>query len=763
MNNIKRLFSVFVITISIILIKLPLAYPSAGGLLFIFIGILWFGIQIWKYPEIKISKAYLFLIVLAMYLMIFAQYSKPIPITPIIVQKALIFLMLAILSNSSMRSTSDRILWENALVIFAILVSVWSVIEIYGWNNNSVPTASLQVLPYPQIAHRLSGNVLGHPNSLAGFLNFVWPVAFIRLLNTKQGSRKILWGIGLLLFSITIFYTNSRGALLGTFAGMLVIIVGTLLSKGQNIRKKITYSNVDIQRIIIILTSVSFLIILSLGVIWRTNFTGQALTKSFSGRGTIWQYSWQAIVESPIFGQGIAAFPISYTKFAQLPPGDFAPHAHNLWLQIGVDYGIIGLLFICIFMTAYIFYGIKKQRSNLGTHPHFSLAYLAGGSAFLAQQTVDFTLISPAYLVTFVLIFVLTTRYSLSLGEWKINRKCYAIAGGTIIGLIVIYQGIIASGSINFAENSLRENLANHEQWELLQKQICSNLDNYPDNALYKFECSQAVSQQMSQQRKNGEVNTSLLEQSLLAQQSGRDLNPYWTIQEANLAVLFWIKGDRLTALDYMKHAANAAPMYDLFWLNLGWMEEQLGNQDSALAAYTRALRINPLIARSTFVEQSLLISIAAVDLAAWAESEQLWSDWYNGTRHDRAIYDQDYWKGVIALSSGQTELAVESLEISLENGSISPYIAYAYEMNGQTNQAFSVAQDMALLKRNRIRNFVSPYELSVIASIFRKNGETDIAFELLSEAVNNIKTGIVYFRYYPEIYGEQILISDIF
>ncbi|NIT56738.1 MAG: hypothetical protein GWN00_11040, partial [Aliifodinibius sp.] len=63
------------------------------------------------------------------------------------------------------------------------------------------------------------------------------------------------------------------------------------------------------------------------------------------GRGTIWGYSFQAFLESPIFGKGIGTFPISYARLAEFPPGPFPPSAHNLWLHFGVVYGIPGLLF----------------------------------------------------------------------------------------------------------------------------------------------------------------------------------------------------------------------------------------------------------------------------------------------------------------------------------------------------------------------------------------------------------------------------------
>ena len=766
MSKYKTLLAVFAISLFLIFLAVPLAFPVEGGIFLIGFSIIWFGFQLWRYATFRISSAFVFMVVLVLYLIGYAQLSPPTPITHILVQRTLTFLMLAILISTSLRSHDDRLPWENALIILAIIVSTWSLVEMAVWYYRYMNTASmLQILPPPEMAYRPRGNLFGHPNPLAGFLNFVWPIVFIRLYREKIFSQKLLGALGLALFLLTIYFTNSRGALMGTLAGMVFLFLVVVFSKVDT-KHRFSLSAINKQRLIILSASLGVVILLAAGMLWRSTLTGQAQNRSFSGRGTIWKYSWQAFTDEPIIGQGIAAFPISYTRLAQLPPGDYAPSAHNLLLQVAVDYGLIGFIFLGVMLIAFAYSAAKKLWIELPSQPQFPLAYLAGGIAFLAQQMVDFMLVTTIYLVLFILVLILITRYATSFREWELNRKNYAILGGFVLGLWVIYQTVVSSTVVDYESITRRAALAADGQWEQLQQLICATTRAYPENALYQFDCSMASAQLISQHYQQDGINQSLLDQALSQQQSGYNLNPYWMTQEANLAVLYWIQGERAHAIEVMQRAADAAPAYELFWLNLGWMQEQIGNQNAALDAYTRALRLNPFIVRSVFMQKSALISQAAEDLTQWAASESEWPSWYDSRRHDRSKYDQDYWKGGLQLTLGQTQQAVNTLETALKKGSVDQFLytnlTYAYQLNGQTELAFHTAQDVALLHQNNIRKQDFPTELSIIASILYKNGETDQAYDLLLEAYQLYIEQIVYRRYYAQIYAQQSTLGEI-
>ncbi len=763
----KELFSAATISIGLILFIIPYSLPIIGGWMFIIIGLIWFSIQIWMYKQFTFSKGFYFILVAILYTILFEHFSLPTPSTFIFTQRMLILFLLSSLTYISLRTDESRKPWENALIISGVIVSIYSVVEIGVWIHNYFEiTGKLSYLPQPKLMrYRLSGSIFNHPNPLAGFINFVWPIVFFRLYYARDKQNKILWSISLLLFSIAIFYTNSRGALLGTISGILLIVLTVFIRKrhpntnnGENIpRKKLRN---------LFLIGIGFVTLLSLGIFLRTSSTGQMLNRGFSGRATIWRYSWEAFIEKPLIGQGIAAFPVNYTKLAQLPPGDFAPSAHNLWLQIAVDYGVIGVFYFSIAIIIIFYLFIKKIKENNKSQSKFWVAYAVGGVSMLVQHLVDFMFVTPEYVITSLLVIILACRYSLKTTEININRKQYTLFGISFFFLLLIYQIRLPSLIVNATRIQNQSVLANHERWNSVQKDSCLVAKKHPGNALYSFECGLAIAHQLAQQIQASDPDTTSLNQAITFQKTGIDINPYWSIQYANLAALYWLYDEHDLAITSMKEATKAAPKFDLFWLNLGYMEEKSDNKDSAIYAYTQALRINPLINKSIFAKHSKLMQEASNDLTTWLTSDTQWDNWYGGDRSDRAKYDKNYWKGKIALSLGKYPIAIEQFEESLQQGKTNPvfysYLAYAYQQAGRNDLALNIAKDIAEIDIYRVVVLEKPLDLSLTAAILHENNENDLAYQLLENAFHYIQPKMIYSSYYPLIYCQQFPFSDI-
>ena len=83
--------------------------------------------------------------------------------------------------------------------------------------------------------------------------------------------------------------------------------------------------------------------------------------------------------------------------------------------------------------------------------------------------------------------------------------------------------------------------------------------------------------------------------------------DPFFYIHWANLATLEWDNGDFDGAIKDMEKAVGIAPMSDMVWLNLGYMEEALGNSFRAEESYTNAICLNPLNIASAPIKASPL------------------------------------------------------------------------------------------------------------------------------------------------------------
>jgi O-antigen ligase len=94
--------------------------------------------------------------------------------------------------------------------------------------------------------------------------------------------------------------------------------------------------------------------------------------------------------DKPIFGQGIGNYGLVLHNFVKTPDYYLSLHLHNLYLQILVETGIIGLLGFLFFCWYNLWYGMK-QMFLINDNQIFTikLGLFCGIIAFLLHNTVD--------------------------------------------------------------------------------------------------------------------------------------------------------------------------------------------------------------------------------------------------------------------------------------------------------------------------------------------------------------------------------------
>ena len=70
-----------------------------------------------------------------------------------------------------------------------------------------------------------------------------------------------------------------------------------------------------------------------------------------SGRNIIWKVYWQQALKKPILGNGFDQTRIHFKRFVGNSSYQFAtPKAHNIYLKIFTDFGLIGLCFLLLIL-----------------------------------------------------------------------------------------------------------------------------------------------------------------------------------------------------------------------------------------------------------------------------------------------------------------------------------------------------------------------------------------------------------------------------
>lgn len=238
-----------------------------------------------------------------------------------------------------------------------------------------------------------------NPNVLGEFLVLSIPLTAAMLWGKMKGTYKALFGFILLSMALCMIFTWSRGAWLGVFfACALFFII---------MDKRWVFLGV------LALLLLPLLMVLSgnTTILERLLSVGNTADTSTAYRVSIWQASVQMIRDFWVSGIGIGseAYKSVYPVYS-MAGADFALHSHNLYLQVWVEMGIIGI--VTLFSMVLMFVKQVFSDAVIGTHRTDSHAKLvialgAGVVGFLLQGLTDYVWYNNKILMIFWIFLAL--------------------------------------------------------------------------------------------------------------------------------------------------------------------------------------------------------------------------------------------------------------------------------------------------------------------------------------------------------------------
>jgi probable O-glycosylation ligase (exosortase A-associated) len=187
---------------------------------------------------------------------------------------------------------------------------------------------------------------LGDANDFALALNVALPFTSYLFLSEKKKVLKFIFLLFLILFTLGIISTASRGGFITLFIVFFYLILKS--------KKKL----VGIFSIVLILISIFFF---APREYWERQMTITSYQQDESAMGRIhaWEAGAKMFADRPLSGVGVGAYEVAYgVKYGGKSGPWFAPH--NTYIQISAETGIFGILFY----LGLIFY-IYKQSTLL--------------------------------------------------------------------------------------------------------------------------------------------------------------------------------------------------------------------------------------------------------------------------------------------------------------------------------------------------------------------------------------------------------------
>jgi hypothetical protein len=247
-------------------------------------------------------------------------------------------------------------------------------------------------LEYPEEVGRLArlGRVVGswlpnmvfftpHPNAVAGFLESVFLLSLV-LTWRSNGGQRVVWGLAALVIAYGLLLSGSRGAWIGL---ALALWIWAFLILNQRFR--------------LVMGGLTLVgVVLGMAVLFQMTLDEQqnailtSILRTADSRLILYRNSLYLLADYPFTGVGLGdAFAMAYSRYQLLIHVPFLYYAHNLFLSVGLGFGLLG--FIALLWLFFNFYNfvIRVEKSGLSARsgPFFRAAWLGVTATFIHGLT----------------------------------------------------------------------------------------------------------------------------------------------------------------------------------------------------------------------------------------------------------------------------------------------------------------------------------------------------------------------------------------
>ena len=294
--------------------------------------------------------------------------------------------MLCFLSGQTLLRTSQARKIGVIVALYGFAIAAFALLQ------GIAPNGKLYWLRQPRMGGWIYGPYVNH-NHYAGLMELLVPIPLVlalgRLLPEKE---RIATGIAAAVMVGTIFLSGSRGGMLAIFVELVAFAV-VLLRQRKGAR--------------VAVSAAAFAIVVISMLTWLggTNLTTRVSSISTEARSeisggmrlSIDRDTFQMFRHRPLLGWGLGTFPVVYPQFRSFYTNFFVNQAHNDYLQLLSEMGLLGfgtMVWFLIVLYRHALHKIGNWMSSVSGA--LTLACTLGFTGILVHSLVDFNLQIPA-------------------------------------------------------------------------------------------------------------------------------------------------------------------------------------------------------------------------------------------------------------------------------------------------------------------------------------------------------------------------------
>ena len=522
-------------------------------------------------------------------------------------QDSIIFLAYFILYFLTINNLKNQYQFKSFIQLFfltSFIIALYTILHYYNFIS--------YLQEYDKVA-----SLIGQKNWISNYLALIFPLMFCFYLLEKIKRKKIIYFISLSFLYAALMICQSRGIWISISFSLLFgvfLVFKFNLSNPFKENKKWLISLVIIFIFITLIYSADNPLNKgALTVPQRAISTFDEKDLSINMHILNWKVTGLMIKDKPFLGGGIGSFKIDYldyqARFLKEHPEynkywTNAKEAHNEYLQIGVEIGLLGLgIILIIILKLYsLFINVLKKETD-NKRKLICWGLLLGITSFLIHSLFTFPLHVPALGSAFFIILGLTVVYSKNFNlpeeRDKERKENYLINGEkkrsknfrlrllyTILILLIMlllidtivvrpylaevyaYQGGKYYDNGNYKESLLKYKYAN-------------KLDPFNGRVLF-----------------NLGVNYYILDIYEEAEKIFKESKKYYNDRNVygNLGLCYMKMGDYQRAEEEFKYAIYLDPRFIQAYSDLGLLYSEKGNYAGAIEQWKRILEIEPNI-----------------------------------------------------------------------------------------------------------------------------------------------------------------------
>lgn len=299
----------------------------------------------------------------------------------------------------------------NFLVIYGLVLSVFALIQHFTWDGRFY-----WMRPNTQSTSPF-GPFVNH-NHFAGYVEMLIPLSLaLAIIKGARAEARMFYLFAAGVMCVAVLASLSRGGMISVAVSATVVAIwawsreasGKSRTRRSSSRLFVFARNAALAVIILACAGLSLLWVgpdRLADRISRSGVSGDAQESEtfYESRGWIWEDTLRMIQANPLFGIGLGAYETAYPVYRKEDRQLRVRQAHNDYLQIIADCGLVGGLIAAWFIFA-VFRVIR--RGARARDPFIAALALGSGGGILAMMVhslVDFNLQLPSNALMFLLM-----------------------------------------------------------------------------------------------------------------------------------------------------------------------------------------------------------------------------------------------------------------------------------------------------------------------------------------------------------------------